>query len=182
MADVAISQLTQRQPAGAALVPYSEGGTTYSASVTQVVSLASNVPSGGIILWSGAANAIPSGWVLCDGTNSTPNLVDRFVVGAGVTTPEVGTTGGLKDAIVVSHSHTASDSGHVHAILGVSSSRGKGTALFGILDTSLFSSTTNAIKGNGQIGAANITVAAEGQSGTNANLPPYYALCYIMKV
>jgi microcystin-dependent protein len=181
MADVAISQLTQRQPSDTALVPYSEGGTTYSASVTQVVSLASSIPAGGIILWSGAANAIPSGWLLCNGANGTPNLVDRFVVGAGVTTPAVGTTGGSKDAIVVSHSHTASDSGHAHAMIGVSSSRGKQPALLGVLDSSLFSSTTNANRGNSQIGAANITVAAAGQSGTNANLPPYYALCYIMK-
>jgi hypothetical protein len=67
-------------------------------------------------------------------------------------------------------------------MIGVGSARGKQPALFGVLDTSLFSSTTNANKGNSQIGAANITVAAEGQSGTNANLPPYYALCYIMKV
>jgi microcystin-dependent protein len=182
MADVAISQLTQRQPSGAALVPYSEGGTTYSASVTQVVSLASSIPSGGIILWSGAANAIPSGWLLCDGNNSTPNLVDRFVVGAGTVSPAVGTTGGSKDAIVVSHSHTATDSGHAHAMIGVGSARGKQSALLGVLDSSLFSSTTNSNKGNSQIGAANITVAAAGQSGTNANLPPYYALCYIMKV
>ena len=41
------------------------------------------VPSGGIIIWSGAANAIPTGWVLCDGTNSTPNLRDKFIIGAG---------------------------------------------------------------------------------------------------
>lgn len=42
-----------------------------------------NVPSGGIIIWSGAATAIPTGYVLCNGTNGTPNLADSFVVGAG---------------------------------------------------------------------------------------------------
>ncbi len=42
-----------------------------------------NVPSGGIIVWSGSASAIPSGYVLCNGTNNTPNLQDSFVVGAG---------------------------------------------------------------------------------------------------
>ena len=42
-----------------------------------------NVPSGGIIVWSGAVTAIPSGYVLCNGTNGTPNLQDSFVVGAG---------------------------------------------------------------------------------------------------
>ena len=182
MADVTISQLTPRQPTGAALVPYSENGTTYSASVTQVVSLASSIPSGGIILWSGAANAIPSGWLLCNGTNGTPNLIDKFVLGAGTSTPAVGTTGGSKDAVVVSHTHPATDSGHTHAMIGVSTSRGKQTGLLGVLDSSLFVSTTNANRGNSQSGAANITVTAVGQSGTNANMPPYYALCYIMKV
>ena len=41
------------------------------------------VPSGAIIMWSGAANAIPTGYVLCNGSNNTPDLRNRFVVGAG---------------------------------------------------------------------------------------------------
>jgi len=41
------------------------------------------VPKGGIIIWSGSINNIPEGWVLCDGNNGTPNLTDRFVLGAG---------------------------------------------------------------------------------------------------
>lgn len=172
MADVTISELTPRQPTGAALVPYTEGGTTYSASVTQVVSLASSIPSGGIILWSGAANAIPSGWLLCNGANGTPNLVDRFVLGAGVTTPAVGITGGSKDAIVVSHTHTATDSGHSHTYSGTTNSSGGGGTRTDVRAGAALSTGT---------GFANITVSSTGQSGTNANMPPYYALCYIMK-
>ena len=41
------------------------------------------VPVGGVIMWSGAIVSIPDGWVICDGTHSTPDLRDRFVVGAG---------------------------------------------------------------------------------------------------
>jgi len=41
------------------------------------------VPSGGIIMWSGLLTSIPSGWNLCDGSNGTPDLRNRFVVGAG---------------------------------------------------------------------------------------------------
>lgn len=55
------------------------------------------VPSGGIILWSGAISAIPTGWVLCDGSASTPDLRDKFVLGAAsdaAATPLVGETGG----------------------------------------------------------------------------------------
>jgi microcystin-dependent protein len=180
MADVTISQLTPRQPTGAALVPYSEGGTTYSATVTQVISLASNIPAGGIILWSGAANAIPSGWVLCDGNNSTPNLVDKFVLGAGTTTPAKGTTGGSKDAIVVSHTHDITDPGHVHSSRTANSGAGyqsRDTAL----PAAAIQSTNYNISPVGVTNTTGITINSQGSSGVNANMPPYYALCYIMK-
>ena len=45
--------------------------------------IAATVPRGIITMWSGATNAVPSGWALCDGNNGTPNLKDRFIVGAG---------------------------------------------------------------------------------------------------
>lgn len=85
------------------------------------------VPSGGIILWSGAKTAIPTGWYLCDGTNGTPNLQNKFVIGAG-NSYAVGATGGatsvtLTESQLPSHSHSASSSfsgnamaGHSHAI------------------------------------------------------------------
>ncbi len=50
------------------------------------------IPSGAIIMWSGAIDAIPSGWQLCNGNSGMPNLVDRFIVGAGSSYP-VGATG-----------------------------------------------------------------------------------------
>ena len=74
--------------------------------------LSSSFPSGGIIMWSGAENAIPSGWVLCNGSNSTPDLRNRFVVGAGTgSNYSVGDTGGSNDATLVSHSHGAGNYG-----------------------------------------------------------------------
>jgi hypothetical protein len=67
-------------------------------------------PSGGIIIWSGAANAIPSGWLLCNGTSGTPDLRDRFVVGAG-STYAVGATGGQNSITSVpAHTHSVSGS------------------------------------------------------------------------
>ena len=131
--------------------------------------------SGMIMLWSGSEASIPSGWVLCDGTNSTPNLQDRFVVGAG-NTYAVDANGGSADAVVVSHTHTATvtDPSHVHAIPYQSTVSGP----------SYGSSTTGTSSGTQtQSATTGITVAnsTTGVSGTNANLPPYYALCYIMK-
>jgi hypothetical protein len=77
--------------------------------------------SGMIMLWSGSEASIPAGWLLCDGTSSTPDLRNKFVVGASAGTGDttypglsVGATGGSADAIVVSHTHTATvtDPGH----------------------------------------------------------------------
>jgi hypothetical protein len=60
-----------------------------------------NVPSGGIIIWSGSATAIPTGYILCNGTNGTPNLQNSFVVGAG-NNYAVNNTGGFVASGVMS--------------------------------------------------------------------------------
>ena len=81
----------------------------------------STLPTGMILLWSGAIGSIPSGYYLCDGNNGTPDLRDRFIVGAG-NTYAVNATGGSADAITVAHTHTATststvtDPGHNHTI------------------------------------------------------------------
>jgi hypothetical protein len=129
------------------------------------------VPSGGIIMWSGAIANIPTGWALCDGSNGTPDLRDKFVMGAG-STYAVAATGGSKDAVVVSHSHNVTDPGHTHTY-GASNNWGSGSA--NSFDARNLGSYTT---GNSPTG---ISVDTEGVSGTNANLPPYYALAYIMK-
>jgi hypothetical protein len=135
------------------------------------------IPSGGIIIWSGASNAIPSGWYMCNGSNGTPDLRNRFVVGAG-STYAVAATGGSADAIVVSHNHsgtTNSVGNHNHSMLGTSTGS-SGSGAF----------ENRAPTGSKQTGDAgehnhSFTTDSAGASGTNANLPPYYALCYIMK-
>ena len=76
------------------------------------------LPSGCILIWSGSTGSIPSGYVLCDGTNGTPDLRNSFVLGAG-NSYTVGQTGGSTDSIVVSHTHTAlsvTDPGHTHTL------------------------------------------------------------------
>jgi len=142
-------------------------------------SLSNVLPSGVILLWSGSVASIPAGWFLCNGTNGTPDLRNRFVVGAG-STYNPGVTGGSADAIVPSHTHTASsvvtDPGHLHSYTAPVA--GGGDFGFGSdLDSTTAANTDNAFTG---ITVAT-TVASTGSSGTNANLPPYYALAYIMK-
>jgi hypothetical protein len=70
------------------------------------------IPTGVIAMWSGAANAIPSGWVACDGNNSTPNLVDKFIK----STAAAGSTGG--SATTASHTlATGEIPSHSHGIM-----------------------------------------------------------------
>ena len=146
---------------------------------------ATPIPSGGIFLWSGSIGSIPAGYVLCNGSNGTPDLRDRFIVGAG-STYAVDATGGSADAIVVTHTHTATsvvtDPGHSHGT-GVAGNNFLTVSTGGLqLGSGVFGRTDVANTGSNTTG---ITVAttnnSTGTSGTNANLPPYYALCYIMK-
>jgi hypothetical protein len=134
--------------------------------------------AGMILIWSGSIGSIPVGWVLCDGTNSTPDLRDRFVVAAG-NTYAVGATGGSADAIVVTHNHTATsvvtDPGHTHSLLLPG---GGGTGVWSPVTNT--GSTQNISTSTTGVTVATTNTSA-GTSGTNANLPPYYALAYIMK-
>ena len=142
--------------------------------------------AGMIMLWSGSSATIPSGWLLCDGSSSTPDLRNRFVVGA-TSTYAVGATGGSADAIVVSHTHTATvtDAGHRHiegsAGVNAVSSYGVTTAPLGNINQQSGSSTSNHPFTSTETTGITVANSTTGSSGTNANLPPYYALCYIMK-
>ena len=144
------------------------------------------VPAGGIIMWSGTVLNIPTGWVLCDGTKGTPDLRDRFIIGAGTTIGNVyavGNTGGSADAVLPLHTHALTDPGHKHIegyseafsgpfgnAPGLTGQQGSGKTDY---DNNLyFTSTSN----------TGITIASAGSgNGTGANLPPYYALAFIMK-
>ena len=165
---------------GVPTAPTAAAGT----NTTQIATTAfvqTVIPSGVIVMWSGSIATIPSGWLLCNGSSGTPDLRDRFVVGAG-STYAVGATGGSADAIVVSHTHTATstDSGHTHnAITQTNGGSSAGTQYTNSFSGSVDTTSTLMI----QTGTANVTtsIASAGVSGTGANLPPYYALAYIMK-
>jgi hypothetical protein len=175
---------------GTPLTPTASAGTntTQIASTAFVTTaIAAAFPSGGIIIWSGSSASIPTGWVLCNGSNSTPDLRDRFVVGAG-STYAVGGTGGSANAIVVSHTHTTTsavtDAGHFHKDY-IGGQSGTGSGNFSGNTASMGPNQPNASELRTTTETTGITVAttvnSAGTSGTNANLPPYYALCYIMK-
>jgi hypothetical protein len=161
---------------GTPLAPTASVGT----NTTQIATTAfvqASVPAGVIVLWSGSVASIPSGWLLCNGSSGTPDLRDRFIVGAG-STYAVAATGGSADATLVSHTHTATvtDPGHTHT----SRSEAQIGSDFSIAQTGSSNPLTGTIV-NSAVTGISVTNASAGSSATNANLPPYYALAYIMK-
>lgn len=148
---------------------------------------AAPIPKGGIIMWSGAISAIPAGWRLCDGGAingmTTPNLQDKFIVGAG-NTYAVATTGGSADAVVVAHGHTAivTDPGHSHN-WGYGTERdddGTGGSNREFTETAATNAPASPAPILPNSTGITVTINSTGESGINKNLPPYYALAYIM--
>ena len=171
---------------GTPAAPTASAGTNNTQIATTAfvtTAITASFPIGGIILWSGSILTIPSGWYLCDGNNGTPNLTDRFVVGAG-SSYAVAATGGSKDAIVVSHTHTATttstQAAHTHTYDRFTHGGPADTVVGSQVDVSATYTTETTSSAQPAI-TSTTTVASTGSSGTNANLPPYYALAYIMK-
>ena len=171
-------------------VPISKGGTgaTTAAAARAALDVPQAVyavPSGGIIMWSGSIATIPTGWLLCNGSSGTPDLRNKFIIGAYVDSGGIANTtitgsntqtGGSKDAITVSHTHTATDSGHNHKFdyIAYTWTVSPGGSV-------VVANRSGAGPGTTTTGNANISVSTTGSSGTDANLVPYYALAFIMK-
>ena len=189
MAEVTIDQLTPRQPTTAAIIPFMNSSAidANNATGSQASSLA--FPAGFIAMWSGST--VPGGWYLCNGANGTPDLRNQFIIGSlqdsggqSVTTITGSNTktGGSTDAINVSHTHTGAVGSHSHGnnVTAVSVTYFNTTDNSGTYrSTHSYYSGMNA--GQSGSGSASVTIDSQGSSGTNANLPPYYALAYIMK-
>ena len=194
-------------------------------------------------MWSGVIADIPSSFQLCDGTNGTPDLRNKFVVcadadntdGSGVTTANTtieGTSkssGGSKDAVIVTHNHSATsststtipdhnhgltqsahnhsisitDPGHVHSYVDQvvevdagyrnwpannndcgQQAKNTDSAFTGISATASSESITISVDNESLSPSSSTTtsIANNGESGTNAKLPPYYALAFILRI
>ena len=194
LANPAFSGTPTAPTANAATVLPSDQIATLSYVASQVATI---TPPGIIVMWSGSVGAIPTGWTLCDGTLTTPDLRGRFIVGAGGTFG-VGQTGGSADTVTISHSHTGttaaggSASGSILATafdFGAFQT-GQATGVFTVGGSSLPSRMQGAA-GTGSRSQVDMSIPTHvhtfttnsaGVAGTGLNLPPYYALCYIMKI
>ena len=147
--------------------------------------------TGMIILWSGAADAIPTGFVLCNGSNSTPDLRGRFVVGYSNTDGDydVGDAGGskqvtLSESQLPSHNHSASssvsDPGHAHSYIDQYVVINNGYRPWPANNNDCAQRNINT--GSQTTGiSVSTTIGNTGSGSAIENRPPYYALCYIMK-
>jgi microcystin-dependent protein len=166
------------------------------------------IPVGGIVMWSGSILSIPAGWALCDGTNGTPNLRDKFIMGAG-SAYSPGAQGGSADATLVAHTHTFSATtgtesadhthtgytdvqgahAHNYTAPGASSLDDRNGSNSYPMDPVTRSTDTQGAHqhnvqtyGNSVAHTHNVAGTADsaGASPTGANLPPFFALAYIM--
>ena len=151
-------------------IPKSKLEPSIQNTLTRADSL-SNIPSGVIVIWSGSSLNIPNGWVLCDGNNNTPDLRDRFIIGAG-NKYSIGNTGGEEEHTLTELEMPAHDHDFDRHQLWK--------------NEQVPPSTTSTSNGYGlswtTLPIYTDTTVATGGGESHNNMPPYYALCYIMKL
>lgn len=121
-------------------------------------------PIGTIVIWSGTQDNIPTGWAFCDGQDGRPDLRDKFVLGAGAT-HSVGEEGGSEEVTLT----VAQMPSHRHDVYWRANATGFGHDGYATRADSTGSEDT------GRTGPS-------GSSQPHPNMPPYYTLCYIIKV
>lgn len=163
-----------------------------------------SLPAGIIVMWSGLLSNIPSGWALCDGLNGTPDLRGAFIRGASIGADPGGTGGSATHTHaphddhtinqVINHTHpiNITDPGHSHltqrypTATGGSSGFTIDTSMSGTLADNTLPTKTNttgisAASTNPAGGVASIVLSHSAHSEAD-NLPPYFALAFIMKL
>jgi hypothetical protein len=193
---IAVAIATKANSASPAFTGTPTGPTaTAGTNTTQLATTAfvNNLfPAGIIAMWSGVISNIPTGWYLCNGSNGTPDLRNKFIIGATLDDTVAKTsitgsntqTGGSKDSVVVTHNHNS-------GVTGSTSITGSFPTSAGANSYSGVFTRGSGYSGNGGEPQTNYpvnmdaphthTITAEGESGTNKNLPPYFALAFIMK-
>ncbi len=156
--------ITDANVASGAAIAYSKLSLTASIQAGDLTSALSKflVPSGGIIMWSGTVATIPSGWFLCNGSNSTPDLRNLFIVGA-----DADSGGVAKTTYTGAATQTGGSLHHTHPVSGTTT---------GPSATQLTAGSNAAVGNNVHTHDFSVT------SGNESVVPvAYYALAFIMK-
>jgi len=151
------------------------------------------IPRGGIIMWSGAIDQIPPGWALCDGKEyprtdgrgslKTPDLQDKFIVGAGRLYPLNKTGGEPTVKLEIKHlpKHNHSSSPHYHHYYADDMISQKAT-----IDDRWNYDASSDSKANYGVKARTtsntVVIGSTGEDTPHENMPPFLALAYIMKL
>ena len=158
--------------------------------------LAGGVPLGAILMWGGD-NSIPEGFTLCNAANAgtvngivVPNLEDKFIIGAKQyssgwktnVTGSLGASGGDKDAVIVTHRHKYAFASENSATPDIGNNFGGSD----IANVTNVQDPINELSQQGQDDGTDLAgytadTQEVGSSASNANLPPYFALAYIMR-
>ena len=151
------------------------------ATNTAAIAAIAAIPAGVILMWSGSVVSIPAGWDICDGTNGTINLSNKFVRSG----TSIGTTGGADTVTLTgaqsgtsAHDHSASSNttgAHTHS---------GGVTTPGEYGTHATKVTTSANTGSAGNHSHVITVNNSSEaaaSSSHENMPAYYELAYIQK-
>lgn len=193
-------------PGGGAPVVGTTNQIYHQGNLTQAVIGSILFPVGAIIMWYGDPGDIPDGWALCDGTGGTPNLENRFIVGAG-DTYALGATGGAASVTSDGGNLSLTINGtaltaaqlpaHTHFIaadvfssssteIDATNVADRGTTAFSEQEYRLVSSGAAATVGkSSSVGSGDThthTVSGESHTHEVATLPPYFGLYFIMKV
>ncbi len=135
-------------------------------------------PIGTITMWSGLLSNIPLGWLICDGTLGTPDLIALFTRGAPPATEPLTELGGDQHTITVaempSHDHDTTGLGHSHEMsINTTPSGGIGsTGLGGNTGAGNYQFRTTNRQGN---------FSFEGSNAPHENKPPFFELAYIQR-
>jgi hypothetical protein len=143
------------------------------------------VPSGGIIIWTGTIANIPAGWVICDGNNSTPNLLTRFLEGVATAATNPGAAGGATSKSTAGHQHAGGSHQHDQNTWAGGTNNTAGGYLFAM---GVQGSPMGVGTGSGSAIPMSSGVQAASAGGTGSNTdsisdirPLYYDVAYIMK-
>lgn len=137
-----------------------------------------NLPVGSIILWG--SGTVPDGWQVCDGTNGTPNLVDKFPLGASVD-GDLLVTGGSTTHLH-GNGNTGDRAAHSHTGLGGTSGNAEESNIYGGTSSGVADGHSHSLSST--IASDNLHNHTIGNtnSPTDASLPPYKKFLYIMRM
>jgi microcystin-dependent protein len=195
------TSLTTGSISGIVTAPTASAGTNTTQLATTAFVLSNGAPTGGLMMWG--TGTAPTGWLLCAGAAVSRTtyaalyavIGTTFGVGDGSTTfnlpnytnrmpygTTVGATGGSADAVVVSHTHTATstvtDPTHFHNTYGNYGGGGNPGGSLNINNPGGQNLAVTAASTGITVATSNSTT---GVSGTNANLPPYLGINFIIK-